>query len=245
VGQGGQSFSFLLSHAPDIRKDRRGVLEYYCDLVRQIGAAITSLRTEYSIPDGSKAWVDEYLRSVDESPQQRFVAVHPGASGDYKIWPPERYAALIDFIQEDLGARVILLRGSQDGAVVAAIRQGLKSVPIVADTGSNVEHFAALLKRCALCISNDSGPRHLAVALGVPSLAFFRQHHDHEWKIYDDGPLCVTLKGELLCPACPRGKCLDRIPQDVQFGSYCTRMISVDDAITRVREMLHASGSPP
>jgi ADP-heptose:LPS heptosyltransferase len=172
------------------------------------------------------------------------VAVHPGASGDYKIWPPERYAALIDYIQQNLGARVILLSGSQDEAAVAAIRRALKSMPIMTDTGSNVERFAALLKCCSLCISNDSGPRHLAVALGVPSLAFFRQHHDREWKIYDDSPVCVTLKGEAPCPVCPPGQCLDKIPEDGTFGSYCTRMISIDNAITRVSEILHVSDSP-
>ena len=241
IGQKQQGFAFLLSVAPDIRKDQQGVLQYYCDLVRETGATIVSHRTEFTIPDESRDWCDTYLRSVDLSPMQRLVAVHPGASGDYKIWPPERYAALIDYIQETLGARVLLLKGAQDAPVVTVLKEAATSAPVEVDTGGNIGHLAALMSSCALCVSNDSGPRHLAVALGVPSLAIFRQHHDREWKIYPDRPDCVVLKSDLSCPACPEGICLDKKPDGVRFGSYCTRMVSVEDVMARVRQLLKAS----
>jgi ADP-heptose:LPS heptosyltransferase len=133
----------------------------------------------------------------------------------------------------------MLFKGSQDEPVLEAIRRTLKTMPIQVDTGSNVGHFAALLQRCSLCISNDSGPRHLAVALRVPSVAFFRQHHDREWRIYLESPVSVTVQGRQPCPVCPPGACLDKIPPGERFGSYCIRMIDLDDALTCVRTLLH------
>jgi ADP-heptose:LPS heptosyltransferase len=62
VGARNQGLHWLLTHTPDIEKSRGGVVEYYCDLVRAIGATVTSTRTEYMVPDSSTIWADRLLR---------------------------------------------------------------------------------------------------------------------------------------------------------------------------------------
>jgi len=236
VGEKRQGFTGLLTHALSIHKSERGVLEYYCDLVRALGVSVELTETEYIIPSSALEWADSFLRESGLE-KSRFVAVHPGASGDYKIWPPERYSELIDRLQSTTDIRVLLCRGSQDDEIIAAIRACLKSAVIEAKPES-IGNLAALLKRSALCISNDSGPRHLAVAVGTPSLSFFRQHHSREWRIYPDSPRCVTLESRERCPVCPSGECLDRIPTGERFGSHCLRDIPTETVTKTAMDLL-------
>jgi ADP-heptose:LPS heptosyltransferase len=98
---------------------------------------------------------------------QRIVAIHPFTSDPVKEWPVERFKELARRIQGELGLKVIMVGLSE----------------IVLDTGDDIVNLinktslvelAALLKRCSLLISCDSGPMHLAAAVGTPVVALFR-----------------------------------------------------------------------
>lgn len=239
IGQRKQALYWLLTDKPDIEKQVRGVLEYYCDLVRVLGVRVGSVHTEYILPQSSEQWAEDFLQKEHLEPGRKIVSVHPGASGNYKIWPPERYAALMNRLY-DMNTAVLLFSESFDEPILGAIRQLVKRPYIEVRTGKCVGNLAAIIRRSALCITNDSGPRHLAVAVGTPSLAFFRQHCDREWGVYPETVHCKTLTGTQPCQACPQGVCHDRMPDGQQFASYCVRMIGVDDAVEQAWKMLQA-----
>ncbi len=241
VGQRKQNLHWLLTHTPAIEKAEKGVLEYYCDLVRAIGAQVQSMHTEYNIPPSSVGWADNFLKANNISTSQKLVAVHPGATGNYKIWPPERYAALMEFLLSVPETKVLLLVRDFDLPIISAIKRNLRSAVIEIETGDNVGNLAAILRRCVLCISNDSGPRHLAIAVGTRSLAFFRQHHDREWGVYEENDRVMTLKSSQPCPVCPPGICMDKIPPDEMFSSYCMRIVGVDESIACAEGIIHRS----
>ncbi len=237
VGQRKTGLHFLLTHKPSIEKADCGILDYYCELVRQIGATIESKETEYLLPESSRRATAETLQAQGIAQNERFVAVHPGATADYKIWPPERFAALIDHLMHDQKIRVVLCQGPLDQAIIDEILKCVRSRPIrvVGDT-------AAVIQRAALCVSNDSGPRHISVALGKASLAFFRQSQEKEWGVYDDTATRISIRGREQCAACPPGVCKDLVPDGERYGAYCMRMISVEEAIVSVRKVLAELG---
>jgi ADP-heptose:LPS heptosyltransferase len=238
VGENGQNLERLLTHRVKTRMGDKGVLEYYCDLVKAIGVDVESKNTEYLVPESARSWASDFLTSNGFGSEKKLVAVHPGATGDYKIWPPERFAELIDCLQASLHATVLLLYGKQDAAVAEMIRKTVRTSVADINTGTDVGRLAAILQQCVLCISNDSGPRHLAAAVGTPSLAFLRQHHDRFWKIYPDDDRHATLQGEETCPHCTLNTCLDKVPSGEKYGSYCLRQIEVDIAFRRASQML-------
>ncbi len=240
VGARNQGMHWLLTHAPDIEKAQRGVVEYYCDLVRAIGGQVRSPRTAYTVPDDALHWADRELRHIGVRTGAPFVAVHPGASGLYKAWPPERYAALIEALRRRWGVAVVMVTGEHDRQIADAIQSHVDEPIREIDCTGSVAKLAAVLRRSVLCISNDSGPRHLAVAVGTPSLAFFRRHHDKEWDVYGEVPFCWTLKSSEPCPACPPEKCYDRVPEGEQFGACCVRMIGVEQAVERADALLRS-----
>jgi ADP-heptose:LPS heptosyltransferase len=92
-------------------------------------------------------------------------------------------------------------------------------------------------------VSNDSGPRHLAVALGRPSVAFMPRFQDREWRIYDDPRRSIVLQGTSACPLCREGICQDRLPEGERYGSACIRMVDLDTALGAVRSMLAQQGA--
>ena len=238
VGARGEGLTFLLNRTPAIRKDTNGVRAYYCDLARSIGVRVASERTEYAVPRQALEKADEFLAAHGLMGAGNIVAVHPGATGNYKIWPPERYAEVIDTLQTSLRAKVIVLCGPQDGKVVEDVVARARTDVAQADCAGSIGDCAALVKRSAMCLSNDSGPRHLAAAVGTPSLALFRRHHDREWGVYDENERCAVMQGGGGCPACPPGECRDLIPEQELYGSHCLRMIPVVDVVARVQGML-------
>lgn len=241
VGQNDQAFRWLLTHTPDILKGDNGVLSYYCDLVCALGARSQSLDTEYRIPEEAELWANEHLRSLGIPAGSACIAFHPGATGNYKIWPPERYAALIDRLHEELGVQTMVFCGIADEEITAEVTRRTRAHPAIVRTQGDLPRFAALLKHCSLLISNDSGPRHLAVAIGLPTLALFRQFHDREWKVYADSPTCVTIKGHQPCTLCPDGICQDRIPEGENYGAHCIGMIGVDEVLKEVKSMIRST----
>ncbi len=243
VGQKNQGLRWLLTHKLDSDKSARGVLEYYCDLVRLIGANIRTTHTEYPIPPAAVQWADTKLSALGVHPGSRIVAIHPGASGDYKIWPPERFAQLADALSKP-GTIVLLVGSSFDHSIVEGVIAASRSRIAQVHTGTSVANLAAILHRAHLCISNDSGPRHLAIAVGTPSLALFRQHHDKEWDVYPHSSRIAILKGSEACPACLAGVCRDLIPPGERFGAYCLRQIAVQAVLDRAADMLHANDEP-
>lgn len=103
---------------------------------------------------------------------------------------------------------------------------------------SEVGRFASLAKRAALVISNDSGPRHIAVAVGTPSLAIFRRFHDSEWGVYGESEAVRIVQSREACPLCPVGSCKDQIPVDQRYGSWCLHSIHGQEVVDLALQML-------
>jgi ADP-heptose:LPS heptosyltransferase len=236
VGQKRQKLSRLLNVTPAIEKQEMGVLAYYCALAEAAGGRVEGMRTEFQVsPEADRAAAVLLLEKGIQD--ERWIAVHPGASGEYKIWPPERFASLIEGLERNR-IPVLLFGGTADAEILDAVQKKLPGSVAVIRTGNDVGVFAALLRRAALCITNDSGPRHLAVAVGTASLALFRQFHGNEWKIYPESGKCVAMTGTQPCSACPPSVCLDRTPAGERYGAVCLRQLGVEEVLVRALEMV-------
>jgi ADP-heptose:LPS heptosyltransferase len=242
VGEEGKGLSFLLSRRMRKKKSSEGVLAYYCALAEAAGAFVRSRRTTVVIPRPHAGRAAERWDSLGFTEKSAVVAVHPGASGDYRIWPPERFAALIDHMRSR-GVPVVLTGSVFDRNVLEEVRKACSSAPNLVFT-ADVMDLAAILKKCVLCISNNSGPRHLAVAAGVPSLALIPQFDDVLWKVYTDEKRAGTMQSTGKCPACPPGQCRNTIPPGERYGSWCMRALSVAEVSARVDELLGFTAGP-
>jgi heptosyltransferase-2 len=119
------------------------------------------------VSSDEQLWTTEFLRTSGAKPSNLLVAIHPGASVPEKRWPIERFAE----VARDLGGRanVDVLAFIEPGGYGAAIADVDDVIPAQIE----LRQMIALLSRCNLLVCNDSGPMHIAGALGVPTVAIF------------------------------------------------------------------------
>jgi heptosyltransferase-2 len=108
------------------------------------------------------------------------VAIAPGASQATKTWPAERFAAVADALAAG-GASIVLAGGPSDSEALARFRASVRA-PVAADlTGLPVDGLAAGIADVDLLVACDSGPVHLATAVGTPVLAVFGPTSPERW----------------------------------------------------------------
>lgn len=117
---------------------------------------------------------DEQQDAAQLLPGDHWLAVNPGAAyGSAKRWIPERFAAVADRLAETHGLQVVLTGGSAEQAIGSDIEKNMRCHPVNLIGKTNVRQLMAVLDRCRLMVTNDSGPMHVAAALGVPIVAIF------------------------------------------------------------------------
>jgi lipopolysaccharide heptosyltransferase II len=129
----------------------------------------------------------------------KFIGIVAGARHPTKSWPVRHTAALADRCSQE-GYRVVLLGGQEDGSLTGAVVNSMKTEPAHVHTGGSLGQLAGVLSRCRAVVTPDSGPAHMAGALGVPVLAVFGPTSPQRWAPM--GPRVKVVRRELACSPC-------------------------------------------
>ncbi|HEX6998739.1 MAG TPA: glycosyltransferase family 9 protein [Gammaproteobacteria bacterium] len=116
--------------------------------------------------------------------RRRFVCIHPGARDPARRWPAERFARVADEIATR-GYRVVLTGTAAERATAAAVATRMTHAALNAAGETSLGATAALLERCALLVTNDTGVSHLAAALRTPSVVIFLASDPDRWAPLD------------------------------------------------------------
>ncbi|MEO8869668.1 MAG: glycosyltransferase family 9 protein, partial [Granulicella sp.] len=147
------------------------VIDKGCEL---LGSAIGETLTAAAVPlpsdDTAERWCDELLAATLPDSTKRFVLVAPTAGWGAKCWPAEKFGAVAAMLAE-AGYTVLVNAGAEDNPTASAVVEasGGRSVAV----GCDLAQLTALLRRAALVVAGDTGPLHLAAALGTPVVALF------------------------------------------------------------------------
>jgi ADP-heptose:LPS heptosyltransferase len=131
------------------------------------------------------------------------VAIHPGAGNVTKQWPEEHFSALIDLLIEKNGVNVMLVGGPDEVEVANVLLENVQDPQAVASMAgkTSLADLPRLLKNCVLYIGNDSGPKHIAAAVGIPTVGIHSGVVDPvEWGPI--GPNAVALRRNMTCSPC-------------------------------------------
>ncbi len=168
----------LLTHAlepPRVDGKRLPIsmIERYLRITRALGCADAGIALELPLDPLARERVAKRLALAGVGESEPLVVVTPGASfGASKLWPPERFAAACVGLRAAHGLRAILAPGPGEEGVSHAIaaRAGAGALVLEAPVTTLAE-LAALIARAKLVLTNDTGPRHMAVALGTPVIS--------------------------------------------------------------------------
>jgi heptosyltransferase-2 len=147
----------------------RPMTSYYLDLARHLDAEVTDERTELrTTPEGEEEAL-RALRAGGWREGDRLAGLGVGASfGPSKLWTAEAFAATGDGLAAK-GLRLALLHGPGEEAVAAAVQERLKGKPVIAAGAVlGLAGLKSLCSRLAVCVTTDTGTRHVASAFGVP-----------------------------------------------------------------------------
>ncbi len=146
------------------------VIEHYLSMLRPLG--ITSPAVQFDLPEraADTEMADAFLRASGFA-GQRFAVLNPGAGWPSKMWPAERYGELARHLFRKHGMRSIAAWGLANELPLAeSIVEASNGCALVAPPTSMLE-LAALCRRAALFVGSDTGPMHLAVAVGTPTIS--------------------------------------------------------------------------
>jgi lipopolysaccharide heptosyltransferase I len=136
-------------------------------LLAALGIPAGEQRFEVRVPNSDEAWA----RSNAEEAGSGFVTVHPGAGHPGKRWPLERWLALSERLS-GAGHAVAIVTGPEDRAAVVEAVKGMAR-PVAVAAPPTVGALAALLRRADVVIAGDTGPLHLAAALGRRTVGIY------------------------------------------------------------------------
>lgn len=200
----------------------RHAVDQALDLVKHLGLPV--LRAEFPV---------EFPEPELPGDRPR-VAMVPVSRWESKNWPPGAYAELAALLRDRCGVSVVLIGGAADRATCDEI---------AAAAGDGVENLAGrlslpetggVLKQCELVISNDSGPVHMAVAVGTPTLAIFGPTDPVRTGPY--GSLHRVVRAPQPCQPCFQRRC-------VRFGLACLLELSPQQVFRVAEVMLQSARS--
>lgn len=131
------------------------------------------LKLTFPVDDLNRAWVTGYLEAWNIGRGQRLIAVHPGSGTWVKQWDEEKWAFVADTLASQLDGQVILTGSDHELNLCQRVADRMKQPPCIAAGDTGIGSLAALFERCEVVLGPDSGPLHLAVAAGAPTVSLF------------------------------------------------------------------------
>jgi heptosyltransferase-1 len=193
------------------------------DLLRPLGIDPTGARAVLGIPEATREWARAQVAALGARPA---VAIHPGVSdaGAIKQWDPERFGRTAIRLASERGARCLVTWGPGERELaqrVVAASEG--TAELGPQTGSILE-LAALYQACDLVIGADTGPLHLAAALGVPVVGLYGPKDPAIYAPWDarTGAAAAVVRRPVYCSPCNRRTCRNVI---------CMPAIQVGDVV--------------
>ena len=205
-----QHRSHILRHEADFNLD---LLDHF-DLDR------TDAKTSLFITDTESDFAKKYLlEKLGITDKDVLVIVHPGSRGSARNWPARNYSRLADRILATMPGVKILLTGTpQEQPLLRFVEKNMMLKPVVLGEGVPLRMLMAIITQARTVITNSTGPLHIAVALGVPTVSFFPKLKGcmpERWGPYGEGHTVLQPEGEdcASCtgPDCKRFDCMDSI----------------------------------
>jgi heptosyltransferase-2 len=241
VGYATQGRASLLTHplpVPEWRGHRHEVF-YYLNVVAGLERTLRgSSDVETREPDSSLAVTKEgrrealaLLREAGAGEARPLVALCPGSTNSRaKRWPSERFAALADMLAERAGAQVVLVGAGEESDISEEVARLTRRRPHVLTGKTSLAQTAALLSVADLLVTNDTGPAHVAAAVGCPVVVIFGPTNPETTRPFS--ALAEVVRKPPECAPC--------MLRDCPIDHRCMTAITAEEVFERAARALEA-----
>jgi len=190
-------------------------------LLNAIGVPTGDIRYTLPVTAQHESEAAALLQACGVRAEDRIVAINPMARWPTKLWEPQFFATLADRLEGE-GICVVFTGVDQDGPALDEIGRFMTCRQRRLDGKTSLNTLAALYRRAQVVVTTDSGPMHLAAALGTPVVALFGP--TAPWRTGPYGPNHVVLRAGLTCSPCFKKQCLTTLYEE----RACMKRLTVD-----------------
>ena len=228
IGFATEGRSVLLTDRVPYRQDQHEV-ENFLDCLRVLEVPIASKKLELWTTPENDAKIAAIFTQTGWNGEELTVILHAAASLPAKQWPLERFARVMTALRDRHHARFIYTGSAADAKLYRTIEtlgpfNGLDLCGV-----TNVRENLSVYKSADLFFGVDSGPMHMAAAMGVPVVALFGPTDERKWGPWGEGHTVITKR--LSCYPCKPHKCAD---------NDCMKQITAEEALDAVESRLSA-----
>ncbi|HLD40569.1 MAG TPA: glycosyltransferase family 9 protein, partial [Candidatus Omnitrophota bacterium] len=220
---------FLDIKAPEDDVGSLPEYEYDLNTVRALGVPAQFSLPEIPLSGEDDAYIDDFLKNCNIKSSDMIIGINPFASWRSRCWPIENFALLINALQKEFSCKIVIT-GSSDEVERALELQGLAGAEMAIASGKTTfGQLAALIKRCSLYITNDTGSVHLAAILQTPMIALFGAGDLKRFDPRNISKKAIVFHKDVDCSPCDKVNC---------DSMKCLKEITPDEVIDAARNFL-------
>lgn len=205
------------------------------DLVAAVGCRTADERMSIRVPDEAKRSVRRLLCEIGIGAGDPWVVIHPGATAASRRWPPEGFAAAAERLATECGWRVVFTGDTSERELIDGIRAAMSADSASLAGRLSLGEMAALIAAAPLLISNNTGPVHIAAAVGTPVVDLYALTNPQHtpWKV----PSRV-LNHDVPCKWCYRSVC-------PEGHHHCLSLVTPDQVVEAAVELARQTAGTP
>ena len=208
-------------------------IDRYLKVAESLGCDSARWDGHIPVSGSDRRLIDQILVS-SRMEKEPLVAINPIARWRTKLWRPERFAILADRIRDEMGCEVIFTGSNLDEQIIGDITGMMKAGVLNLAGQTNLKELAYLYSRCKVLITTDTGPMHMAAAMGCPVVALFGP--TAPWRTGPYGKGHKVIRADVECSPCFKKRC-DHMK--------CMDEITVEKVFEGVREVSERSDKWP
>ena len=218
----------------------RHAVTRYLEVLQRHGVDTTDAHPNLQLTEAENTAAHQFLDEAGRTSERLLIGIHPGGNWEYKLWNAKNYAQVADALAERHNAAILLFAGPNERELQAQVANMMEVPPILVKT-DDLRQLAALISMCDVYIGNDTGPMHIAAAVGTPVVALFGSTNHHRSGPYGGKHSVVQSGINLGCNPCHPG----RHPGGCGAGS-CEVIagITVEQVFRAVERSIHNPVNP-
>ena len=234
-------YKILLTHnTGDVREvPDRHELEYNLDQLRPLGIEAAATRVQFLVSRQEQMQADTLLRESGVEDGETLIAINPGYAGSSRPWPAERFAEVGKKLAEETGARILIIGKTGDTEMECEFCAHIGPACVDLTGKTSVLLLAAILQRCRLHISIDTGTSHLAAAMDTPNVTLFpyTKHWEQRirWRPWQPEDQQRLIGPTVRCAGCER-KC-------TKTAKACIESITVAQVVAETLDLLASTAN--
>ena len=193
---------------------------HYFDLLHAVEIPAVDQKLELFLAASERADATQRFDIAGVTPTGLKVGFFPGAGWKLREWMPERFAAIADRLVQHFNAEVLIFGGKKESELVHTVANLMDARAVPFAGNLQIRELAACIEKCDLFLTNDTGPMHIAAAVGTPTVSLFGPGNHVRFQPL--GALHQTIRHDVPCSPCKQftDKCKDNI---------CMKKITVDE----------------